>query len=63
MQLSNASYEKRINDSPHFEPQNANEFHLLFKILQSALAIPLRAQGLPSFNDLLAEARDTVASG
>lgn len=41
------SYEKRINDYPHFELQNANEFHALFKIPRSHLAIPLRAQGLP----------------
>lgn len=53
MQLSNASYEKGINDSTHFELQNANDFHVWFKILLSPPAIPLRAGGGVGVSHLL----------
>lgn len=53
MQLSHVSYEKSMNDYPHFELQNANEFRALFKIPQSH---PSESWGSPTSNDLLAEA-------
>lgn len=43
-----------------FELQNANEFRALFKIPQSH---PSESWGSPTSNDLLAEARNTVAGG